>query len=120
MTGDGALGAWAALRDVFPEAREQRGWVHKTADVLDSLPKRLQPRAKTLLHEMIEAPTRQPMRSRGSPGGQSTRGTRNCRVIQMLNPIEYAKISDIYEGTQQVNQLIIARRILGYTSEQLR
>jgi transposase-like protein len=58
VTGDGALGAWAALRDVFPDAGEQRCWVHKIANVLDSLPKRLQPRAKTLLHEMMEAPTR--------------------------------------------------------------
>jgi len=58
MTGDGALGAWAALRNVFPATTEQRCWVHKTANVLDALPKRLQPRAKTLLHEMAEAPTR--------------------------------------------------------------
>ena len=58
MTGDGALGAWAALRNVFPATREQRCWVHKTANVLDSLPKRLQPRAKNLLHEMAEAPSR--------------------------------------------------------------
>ena len=58
VTGDGALGAWAALRDVFPDAAEQRCWVHKTANSLDALPKRLQPRAKTLLHEIIEAPTR--------------------------------------------------------------
>jgi putative transposase len=57
VTGDGALGAWAALRDVFPKAGEQRCWVHKIANVLDALPKRLQPRAKTLLHEMMEAPT---------------------------------------------------------------
>jgi len=57
VTGDGALGAWAALRTVFPGAKEQRCWVHKTANVLDALPKRLQPRAKTLLHEMAEAPT---------------------------------------------------------------
>jgi len=57
VTGDGALGAWAALRDVFPHAREQRCWVHKTANTLDALPKRLQPRAKSLLHEMAEAPT---------------------------------------------------------------
>ncbi len=57
VTGDGALGAWAALRDVFPKAGEQRCWVHKIANVLDGLPKRLQPRAKTLLHEMMEAPT---------------------------------------------------------------
>ena len=58
VTGDGALGAWAALRNVYPGAREQRCWVHKTANVLDALPKRLQPRAKTLLHEIAEAPTR--------------------------------------------------------------
>jgi transposase-like protein len=58
VSGDGALGAWAALRDVFPGAREQRCWVHKTANVLDALPKRLQPRAKSLLHEMAEAPSR--------------------------------------------------------------
>jgi len=58
VTGDGALGVWAALRDVFPDAAEQRCWVHKTANSLDALPKRLQPRAKTLLHEIVEAPTR--------------------------------------------------------------
>jgi putative transposase len=58
VTGDGALGAWAALRSVFPGTREQRCCVHKTANVLDALPKRLQPRAKSLLHEMAEAPTR--------------------------------------------------------------
>jgi putative transposase len=54
--GDGALGAWAALGNVFPSTREQRCWVHKTANVLDTLPKRLQPRAKSLLHEMAEVP----------------------------------------------------------------
>ncbi len=58
VTGDGALGAWAALRNVFPGATEQRCWVHKTANCLDALPKRLQPKAKRLLHEMAEAPTR--------------------------------------------------------------
>jgi len=58
VIGDGALGAWAALRDVFPGAVEQRCWVHKTANVLDCLPKRLQPQAKKLLHEIVEAPTR--------------------------------------------------------------
>ena len=58
VVGDGALGAWAALRTVFPGAIQQRCWVHKTANVLDVLPKRLQPRAKGLLHEMAEAATR--------------------------------------------------------------
>jgi putative transposase len=58
VIGDGALGTWAALRDVFPGARRQACWVHKIANVLDSLPKRLQPRAKSLLHEIMEAPSR--------------------------------------------------------------
>jgi len=56
--GDGALGFWAALEEVFPEVREQRCWVHKTANVLDKLPKRVQPHAKALLHEMYLAPTK--------------------------------------------------------------
>ena len=54
--GDGALGFWAALREVYPEAREQRCWVHKIANVLDKLPKRLQARAKEMLHEIMAAP----------------------------------------------------------------
>jgi putative transposase len=57
--GDGALGFWAALRacDGFRETREQRCWVHKIANVLDKLPKRLQPKAKEMLHEMMRAET---------------------------------------------------------------
>jgi transposase-like protein len=56
--GDGALGFWSALRAVYPEAREQRCWVHKLRNVLDKLPKRLQPGAKELLHDIMEAPDR--------------------------------------------------------------
>jgi transposase-like protein len=56
--GDGALGFWAALREVYPETREQRCWVHKLANVLDKLPKRLQARAKMMLHEAMYAPDR--------------------------------------------------------------
>lgn len=58
--GDGALGFWAALRacEGFEKTREQRCWVHKIANVLDKLPKRLQPKAKELLHEMMRAETK--------------------------------------------------------------
>ena len=56
--GDGALGFWGALAEVYPETREQRCWVHKLGNILDKLPKRLQPRAKALLHEVMQAPTR--------------------------------------------------------------
>jgi transposase-like protein len=56
--GDGALGFWAALRNVFPETCEERCWVHKIANVLDKLPKSLQAKAKAALHEMMNAPTR--------------------------------------------------------------
>ncbi len=55
--GDGALGFWKAVRNVFPETREQRCWVHKIANVLDKLPKRLQGRAKEHLHEIMRAET---------------------------------------------------------------
>jgi putative transposase len=58
-TGDGALGFWAALRKVFPETREQRCWVHKTANVLNNMPKSVQPRAKADLHEIWMAETRE-------------------------------------------------------------
>src|SRR6516225_2801943 len=58
-TGDGALGFWAALRKVYPQTREQRCWVHKTANVLNNLPKSVQPRAKTDLHEIWMAETRE-------------------------------------------------------------
>jgi transposase-like protein len=57
-TGDGALGFWAALRKVYPSTREQRCWVHKTANVLNRMPKGVQPRAKTDLHQIWMAETR--------------------------------------------------------------
>jgi len=56
--GDGALGFWAAIRKVFPETREQRCWVHKTANVLNKMPKSVQPKAKGDLHEIWQAETK--------------------------------------------------------------
>jgi putative transposase len=58
-TGDGALGFWKALPKVFPTTRTQRCWVHKTANVLDKLPKRMQARAKEAIHEIWMADTRE-------------------------------------------------------------
>jgi transposase-like protein len=55
--GDGALGFWKALRDVWPETEEQLDWCHKMANVLDKLPKRLQPRARRALREILYAAT---------------------------------------------------------------
>jgi putative transposase len=56
-TGDGALGFWKALAQVFPTTRPQRCWVHKTANVLDQLPKRLQPHTKEMIHQIWMADT---------------------------------------------------------------
>ena len=56
--GDGALGFWAAIRKVFSETREQRCWVHKTANVLNKMPKSVQPKAKADLHEIWQAETK--------------------------------------------------------------
>ncbi len=57
--GDGALGFWAALRKVFSTTREQRCWVHKTANVLNKLPKSMQGKAKAMLHDIYLAETRE-------------------------------------------------------------
>ncbi|HEY0421043.1 MAG TPA: transposase, partial [Acetobacteraceae bacterium] len=57
-TGDGALGFWKALEAVFPSTRHQRCWVHKTSNVLNKLPKSVQPAAKQDLREIWQAPDR--------------------------------------------------------------
>lgn len=57
-TGDGALGFWAAIRETFPKTRHQRCWLHKTLNVLDKLPKTLQAKTKSDLHEIWMSPTR--------------------------------------------------------------
>jgi putative transposase len=57
--GDGALGLWAALRDVFPATRHQRDWVHKLANVLGCLPKAVQAGARRALAEIRDAPDRE-------------------------------------------------------------
>jgi putative transposase len=58
MVGDGALGLWRALREVFPATREQRCWVHKVANVLNALPKGVQAGARRALNEIIQAEDR--------------------------------------------------------------
>jgi transposase-like protein len=58
--GDGALGFWAALREVFPTTREQRCWVHKAANVINCLPKSAQPAARRALAEIRDAEDRGP------------------------------------------------------------
>jgi putative transposase len=57
--GDGALGFWKAPRQVWPDTKEQRCWVHKTANVLDKLPKGAQPKAKQMLHAIYLAEGRE-------------------------------------------------------------
>ena len=57
--GDGALGFWASIRKVFPTTREQRCWVHKTANVLNKLPKSSQAKAKDALHNIWMAETKE-------------------------------------------------------------
>ena len=56
--GDGALGFWTALREVFASTREQRCWVHKTMNVLNALPQSVQAKAKGHLHDIWQAETR--------------------------------------------------------------
>lgn len=57
--GDGALGFWKALNAIYPDCRHQRCWVHKTANVLNALPKGMQPKVKSALQEIWMADTRE-------------------------------------------------------------
>jgi transposase-like protein len=57
--GDGAMGFWAALDEVFPETKHQRCWMHKSGNVLNCLPKTSQPEAKRMLHDIWQADTRE-------------------------------------------------------------
>lgn len=57
--GDGALGFWSALEEEYPGCRHQRCWVHKTANILDKMPKSVQPNAKRMIHEMYLSPTKE-------------------------------------------------------------
>lgn len=57
--GDGALGFWKALGKVWPHTRQQRCWVHKTANVMEKLPKAMQPKVKEVLHNIWGAETRE-------------------------------------------------------------
>jgi putative transposase len=56
--GDGSLGFWIALQEEYGPVAQQRCWVHKTANILDKMPKSVQGKAKQLIHEMYLAPTR--------------------------------------------------------------
>ena len=56
--GDGAMGFWSALDEVFPKTKQQRCWVHRTANVLNELPKPKQPEAKAMIHDIYRAESR--------------------------------------------------------------
>lgn len=57
--GDGAMGFWAALEEAYPESRQQRCWMHKTLNILNCLPKSVQPKAKQALHAIWQAETKE-------------------------------------------------------------
>jgi len=57
--GDGFLGFWSAMDEVYPESRRQRCWVHKTANILEKLPKSMQSKAKAMIVDMYMAPTKE-------------------------------------------------------------
>ena len=59
VVGDGAMGLWSALEEIYPDACQQRCWVHKTANVLNCFPKSAQPKAKDKLHDIWRAETKE-------------------------------------------------------------
>lgn len=82
--GDGALGFWKALSKIYPETRHQRCWVHKTANVLNKLPKSVQPKAKQALHEIWMAPTREEA-YKAFDAAVSTYSDKYPKAMQCLN-----------------------------------
>ena len=54
--GDGGFGFWSAIRELYPDTKEQRCWVHKTMNILDKMPKSVQPKAKEKIHHISMAP----------------------------------------------------------------
>src|ERR1700716_3533824 len=69
--GDGALGFWSAVREVFPETREQRCWWHKIGNVLNALPTSAQPGAKKTLSEIWNAEDKDHAQAAADPGGSA-------------------------------------------------
>ncbi len=57
--GDGAMGFWAALEEIYSDTRQQRCWMHKTGNVLNCVPKSVQPKVKTALHDIWQADTKE-------------------------------------------------------------
>ena len=76
--GDGALGLWAALDEIFPTTRHQRCWNHRVLNVLDKLPKRFQPEVRNKLRALAEAPTRQECERRRDALLARLRGLGQC------------------------------------------
>ena len=81
--GDGALGFWSAVRDVWPETTEQRDWFHKMGNVLDKLPKRLQGKAKRLLRDIYQAGTKEEAEERVEVFA-ATFGTKHEKAVHCL------------------------------------
>jgi len=69
---DGALGFWPALERVWPSRQKQRCWVHKTVNVWDKLPKKLQPEAKERRHAIWQAETKRRPTKRSTPSSKCT------------------------------------------------
>ena len=87
--GDGALGFWKAIEQIYPKTRCQRCWVHKTANVLNKLPKSLQPKAKQMLHDIWMA------------DGKKEAEDNFNEFIETFN-IKYPKATDCLEKDREV------------------
>ncbi|MHC4510913.1 MAG: IS256 family transposase [Planctomycetota bacterium] len=81
--GDGALGFWSAVREVWPETKEQRDWFHKMGNVLDKLPKRLQGKATQLLRDIYRSETKEAAAERIDVFAE-TFGTKHEKAVQCL------------------------------------
>ena len=84
--GDGALGFWKALEEVFPSTRHQRCWVHKVVNVLNAVPNSMALQVKRDLNEITRAPDRRRPRSRSTPSCRNTGEVREGRRLPGERP----------------------------------
>ena len=93
--GDGALGFWAAVREVWPDTREQRCWFHRLGNVLDKLPKSVQSKAKAALREIMYAEGREDAR-KAIESFATTYGAKHHKAVESLRKDE-AKLLTFFD-----------------------
>ena len=113
--GDGAMGFWAAMDEVYPQTRQQRCWVHKTANILNSLPKSSQPKAKRRYmksgRQRLKSMQRKPLNSSLKPIRTNTQRPpfRSRKIVKSYWPfmIFLPNTGRVYEPATRLNPPLV-------------